>query len=112
MTQLAFCRPFNKADLYDDARPYPLHFGHLLLSDAGALMRSPAVWQVDERALRNRPQVWRIRSARPRDSKWKRAHPAVRHAVTVMQIERWLQGATTSPNERVRKDRLKQLLGR
>jgi hypothetical protein len=38
--------------------------------------------------------------------------PSVRHAVTVLQIERWLQGATSSPNERVRKDRLRQLLGR
>ena len=36
--------------------------------------------------------------------------PSVRHAVSVMQIQRWLQGATTSPNERVRKDRLKALL--
>jgi hypothetical protein len=28
--------------------------------------------------------------------------PAVKHAVSVLQIERWLHGATTSPNERVR----------
>jgi hypothetical protein len=34
----------------------------------------------------------------------------VKHTVTVMQIERWLQGATTSPNKRVRKDRLRVLL--
>jgi len=34
----------------------------------------------------------------------------VRHTLTVPQIERWLQGATTSPNERVRKDRLRALL--
>jgi hypothetical protein len=34
----------------------------------------------------------------------------VKHTVTVTQIERWLQGATTSPNERVRKDRLRALL--
>lgn len=38
--------------------------------------------------------------------------PAVRHTVSVMQIQRWLQGATTSPNERVRKDRLRDLLAR
>ena len=38
--------------------------------------------------------------------------PAVKHAVSVLQVERWLQGATTSPNERVRKDRLKTLLAR
>lgn len=36
--------------------------------------------------------------------------PSVRHTVTVIQIERWLQGATVSPNERVKKDRLKSLL--
>ncbi len=36
--------------------------------------------------------------------------PAVKHAVSVMQIQRWLQGATTSPNERVRKERLTRLL--
>jgi hypothetical protein len=38
--------------------------------------------------------------------------PAVKHVVSVLQIERWLQGAATSPNERVRKDRLKTLLAR
>jgi len=38
--------------------------------------------------------------------------PAVKHTVSVMQIQRWLQGATTSPNERVRKDRLRELLAR
>jgi hypothetical protein len=36
--------------------------------------------------------------------------PATKHAVTLMQIERWLEGATQSPNERVKKDRLKRLL--
>jgi hypothetical protein len=36
--------------------------------------------------------------------------PVTNHQLTVMQIQRWLQGATTSPNERVRKDRLKALL--
>lgn len=36
--------------------------------------------------------------------------PAVRHLVSVLQIQRWLQGATISPNERLKKDRLKALL--
>jgi len=36
--------------------------------------------------------------------------PITRHAVTLMQIQRWLDGATQSPNERVKKDRLKRLL--
>jgi hypothetical protein len=36
--------------------------------------------------------------------------PPVKHSVTVAQIERWLEGATSSPNEKVRKDRLKAML--
>lgn len=36
--------------------------------------------------------------------------PVTKHVVTLMQIQRWLDGATQSPNERVKKDRLKQLL--
>lgn len=36
--------------------------------------------------------------------------PPVKHTVTVLQIQRWLQGATSSPNERVKKDRLRALL--
>ena len=36
--------------------------------------------------------------------------PATKHAVTLQQIERWLSGATISPNERVKKDRLKGML--
>ena len=38
--------------------------------------------------------------------------PATKHSVTVMQIQRWLQGATPSPAERVKKDKLRELLGR
>ena len=36
--------------------------------------------------------------------------PAVRHSVSVLQIHRWIQGATSSPDERVKKDRLARLL--
>jgi hypothetical protein len=36
--------------------------------------------------------------------------PITIHTVTLQQIERWLRGATISPNERVKKDRLKGLL--
>jgi hypothetical protein len=36
--------------------------------------------------------------------------PATRHMVTMLQIKRWLNGATISPNERVKKDRLRSLL--
>src|SRR5437762_4644236 len=36
--------------------------------------------------------------------------PATKHTGTMLQIQRWLDGATPSPNERVKKDRLKALL--
>ena len=37
--------------------------------------------------------------------------PEVRHEVTVQQIRRWLEGSSTSPNEMVRKVKLKAMLG-
>jgi hypothetical protein len=37
--------------------------------------------------------------------------PAVRHEVTVQQIQRWLEGSSISPNEMVRKAKLKAMLG-
>lgn len=36
--------------------------------------------------------------------------PVTCHAVTLLQVQRWLAGATSSPNERVRKQRLATLL--
>jgi hypothetical protein len=36
--------------------------------------------------------------------------PITRHTLTLLQIQRWLDGATPSPNERVKKDRLRALL--
>jgi hypothetical protein len=38
--------------------------------------------------------------------------PAVKHEVTVQQIQRWLDGASISPNERVKKAKLKSMLTR
>jgi hypothetical protein len=38
--------------------------------------------------------------------------PVVRHSVSVQQVQRWLDGVTTSPKERVKKEKLKALLGR
>ena len=38
--------------------------------------------------------------------------PATKHTVTPLQIERWVNGATFSPNEKVKRDRLKELLAR
>ena len=34
------------------------------------------------------------------------------HTVTYTQIERWLNGATSSPNEKVKKENLRRLLAR
>jgi hypothetical protein len=36
--------------------------------------------------------------------------PVARHAITLQQVERWVDGATTSPNEGVKKAKLKNLL--
>jgi len=37
--------------------------------------------------------------------------PAAKHAITMMQVERWLEGGSTSPNEGVKKAKLRDLLG-
>ena len=36
--------------------------------------------------------------------------PVTRHTVTLLQVERWLNGATTSPNQKVRRERLRRML--
>jgi hypothetical protein len=36
--------------------------------------------------------------------------PAVTHTLSLQQLKRWLEAATISPNEKVRKDRLKSML--
>jgi hypothetical protein len=38
------------------------------------------------------------------------AHPGTIHAVLLQQVERWLAGATTNPNEASKKVKLKMLL--
>jgi len=38
--------------------------------------------------------------------------PVVKHAVSVQQVVRWLEGVTTSPKEAAKKKHLKGLLGR
>ena len=38
--------------------------------------------------------------------------PVITHQLTVQQIERWLEGATINPNETIKKQKLKALLGR
>lgn len=37
--------------------------------------------------------------------------PALVHTVSVLQLRRWLDGATSSPNEQVKKQKLKAMLG-
>jgi hypothetical protein len=36
--------------------------------------------------------------------------PATKHSVSLQQVERWLSGATTNPNEASKKAKLKMLL--
>jgi hypothetical protein len=36
--------------------------------------------------------------------------PGTKHSLSLQQVERWLDGATSSPNEAVKKARLKMLL--
>jgi hypothetical protein len=36
--------------------------------------------------------------------------PGTKHTISLQQVERWLDGATTSPNEASRKVRLKMML--
>jgi len=37
--------------------------------------------------------------------------PTARYPITMVQVERWLEGASASPNEGVKKTKLKELLG-
>jgi hypothetical protein len=36
--------------------------------------------------------------------------PSTKHSIALQQVERWLDGATTSPNEAVKKAKLKVML--
>jgi hypothetical protein len=36
--------------------------------------------------------------------------PATKHAISLLQVERWLAGATSNPNEAVKKAKLKMIL--
>jgi hypothetical protein len=36
--------------------------------------------------------------------------PVTRHTLTMMQLERWLQGAVTNPSDKVKKERLKAMM--
>ena len=36
--------------------------------------------------------------------------PAVKHTVTLAQLQRWASGAATNPQEKIRRDRMRELL--
>ena len=36
--------------------------------------------------------------------------PVTKHTITLIQVQRWLDGAVNSPNEMVKKQKLKELL--
>ena len=36
--------------------------------------------------------------------------PVAKHAITLKQVERWLDGVTSSPNDMVKKSKLKMLM--
>ena len=36
--------------------------------------------------------------------------PVVRHTITLAQLQRWANGATTSPVEKIKRDRMRKLL--
>lgn len=38
------------------------------------------------------------------------SHPTITHEVTVQQLQRWSESSAVSPDERVRKDRVKTML--
>jgi hypothetical protein len=59
-------------------------------------------------ALRSDPWTERVGPSTVLDIEVR--EPATRHAISLQQVERWLDGATTSPNEATKKARLKMLL--
>jgi hypothetical protein len=59
-------------------------------------------------ALRNDPWLERVGPSTVLDIEVR--EPATKHAISLQQVERWLDGATTSPNEASRKARLKMML--
>jgi hypothetical protein len=59
-------------------------------------------------ALRKDPWIERVGPSTVLDIEVR--EPATKHAITIQQVERWLEGATSSPNEAVKKARLKMML--
>src|SRR5688572_25495211 len=60
------------------------------------------------RAFRGDPWIEHVGPATVLDIEVR--EPAAKHAITMIQVERWLEGGSTSPNEGVKKAKLKDLL--
>ena len=60
------------------------------------------------RRFRNDPWIEHVGNATVLDMEIR--EPSTKHAITLQQVERWLAGATTNPNEAVKKAKLKNLL--
>jgi hypothetical protein len=60
------------------------------------------------RRFRNDPWIEPVGNATVLDVEIR--EPSTRHAISLQQVERWLAGATTNPNEGVKKAKLKNLL--
>jgi hypothetical protein len=59
-------------------------------------------------ALRSDPWLERVGPSTVLDVEVR--EPATKHAISLQQVERWLDGAIASPNEASRKARLKMML--
>jgi hypothetical protein len=59
-------------------------------------------------ALRSDPWIERVGPSTILDIEVR--EPGTKHAISLQQVERWLDGATRSPNEASRKARLKMML--
>jgi hypothetical protein len=60
------------------------------------------------RRFRNDPWIERVGDATVFDVEVR--EPSTTHAISLLQVERWLAGATTNPMESVKKAKLKNLL--
>ena len=62
------------------------------------------------RAFRKAEWITNVGPAMPLDIEVRA--PVTRHTITLIQVQRWLDGSVNSPNEMVKKEKLKELLTR
>jgi hypothetical protein len=60
------------------------------------------------RLLRKDPWIERVGEATVLDVEIR--EPSTRHSLTLTQVERWIAGVTTNPNEAMKKAKLKMML--